>query len=509
MPIQISNKSVGLFIGIILIVRLLIHIALYHAGFIALTADDFGRTIVAAEWSKHPTWIWNGLWLPFHSYLLGSILKIYWELLWMSRFVAIVFGLVSIVFMYLLAQQLFNNHIIGLVSAGLLSVNPLHVWLCSVPLTEGISSTLVLIGIWAFIGYIIKAKMNYLLLAGLMFGLANGFRFESWVVSFIFSGLLIWQSFSDHLKKQNVWVFLLACLPWLFPAMWILGNYLTTGDPLAFASGIREYKRQTYGQIVSYWNYVSTFLRIDPYVTILGLGGLVVCLRTEVKFWAKLSYVIFTLVPLGVFIGLHGGQLEPLGNYLRYLAPFSFFFYPALSYLLFAGVQKVRKTKLQIYVLSGLLGLIAMTQLTSVFRFTNDPSAQGVAVGEMIKQLRQANPVIASRPVMIELSYWQYLAIKVGANDIDTILYDRDLNYRRDTPSLFMTNEQSFRQCLWLYDVSYLIVKDPVLQSAVEQTLGLSPVQAINGYLFYPTDQIVREGKPADVPCLLKVPWRN
>lgn len=172
-------------------------------------------------------------------------------------------------------------------------------------------------------------------------------------------------------------------------------------------------------------------------------------------------------------------------------------------------MQKVRKTKLQIYVLSGLLGLIAMTQLTSVFRFTNDPSAQGVAVGEMIKQLRQANPVIASRPVMIELSYWQYLAIKVGANDIDTILYDRDLNYRRDTPSLFMTNEQSFRQCLWLYDVSYLIVKDPVLQSAVEQTLGLSPVQAINGYLFYPTDQIVREGKPADVPCLLKVPWRN
>ncbi|MCS6888689.1 MAG: hypothetical protein NZQ09_10805 [Chloroflexus sp.] len=279
---------------------------------------------------------------------------------------------------------------------------------------------------------------------------------------------------------------------------------MTTGDPLAFVKVIRAYKLQAYGQEVAYERYLSAFLHIDPYITLLGIGGIIACLKSRKRFLAKLAYVSVTLVPLEIFIGLHGGQLEPPGNYLRYLAPFLFFFYPALSYLLFVSVQVLNIAKLREYVLGGCLAVMITTQLTTTFQFTNDPSAYGLAVGEMIRQLRQANPEIADRPVMIELSYWEYLAIKVGANDIDTIMYDRDLDYRRHTPSLLMTNEQSFQRCLLLHDVSYLIVKDPVLQTAAEKTLGLSPMMMINGYVFYPTDQLARESMSLGESCPLR-----
>lgn len=329
-------------------------------------------------------------------------------------------------------KKLFDSYVVGLISAGLLSVNPLHVWLSSVPLTEMVSLTLVLIGVWAFVGYMIDAKAKYLLVAGIMLGFASGFRIESWFFSAILSLFLLINNIVIE-KFTNRYVFLFMSSSWFFPLAWIVGNYLTTGDPLAFVKVIRAYKLQAYGQEVAYERYLSAFLHIDPYITLLGIGGIIACLKSRKRFLAKLAYVSVTLVPLGIFIGLHGGQLEPPGNYLRYLAPFLFFFYPALSYLLFVSVQVLNIAKLREYVLVGCLAVMITTQLTTTFQFTNDPSAYGLAVGEMIRQLRQANPEIADRPVMIELSYWEYLAIKVGANDIDTIMYDRDLDYRRHT----------------------------------------------------------------------------
>jgi hypothetical protein len=65
----------------IFLLRFVIQIALYRSGFIALAADDFGRAIVAARWSVHPTRIWPGVWLPLHAYIIGTALHFRWDLL--------------------------------------------------------------------------------------------------------------------------------------------------------------------------------------------------------------------------------------------------------------------------------------------------------------------------------------------------------------------------------------------------------------------------------------------
>lgn len=495
-----SKAWILLLFVILILFRLVLQFALYKAGFISLTADEFGRTIAAARWSKHPHLYWHGPWLPLHSYFLGTMLSINWELLWMPRLTNVLFGLISIMFVYLLAYSLFKSRLTGLLSAFLLSVNPAHIWLSGVPLTEVPCTMFVLIGIWAFSRYLENASNIYLFTSTLALAIANGFRYEAWFISVIFTVAILYGIFIDFLKqrikvKKMIIMIMVAWIPWFFPLGWIIGSYMLTQNPLAFLVTIKSYKVQWYGQTTNYYNYLETFLKIDPYLTFLGLIGVIVCLFSEDQVSSvRLWYTITTVIPLSIFIVLHGGQLEPPGNYIRYLSPLSFTFYPALGYLLFVSVRKLRSGRLKVWFLMGLLTLIVATQVTRTFHFTNDPAADGLAVGQTIRELRQNNPDLHQNPVVIELSYWQYLAIHVGANDLDNIIYDRSLDIQsRKTQSLLLLDPQQFAFCLIFYDVSYVVMKDPLLRTMIEDRLGLRPIKEVNGYTFYTTEGLSTE----------------
>jgi hypothetical protein len=125
-------------------------------------------------------------------------------------------------------------------------------------------------------------------------------------------------------------------------------------------------------------------------------------------------------------------------------------------------------------------------QVGAVFGFTNDPSAEGLAVGQQIRALWSEEPKGDRRPVIVELSYWQYLAVHVGANDLSAILYDRELDFaRRQSPSLLTADVEAFRDCLSQYHVGYVVVKSPELRQVLEQDVGIPAGDEINGYAFY------------------------
>ena len=281
-----------------------------------------------------------------------------------------------------------------------------------------------------------------------------------------------------------------AALPWLPPFAWIIGSYVATGNPFAFLDGIKAYKLQWYGDNKSYSNYIAPFLKIDPYLTWFGLIAIMVCWYLHRKAKALQWYIAATLIPFASYIFLHGGQLEPPGNYIRYLAMYVFLFYPALGYLLIMTLKAIPAKKLQRSLLILCLVLVATTQISTAFHFVNDPAADGLAVGLTIRTLRAQDPALAQRPVMIELSYWQYLAIHVGANDMDRIVYDRILDIDlRKTQSLLLTNDRLFQACLKSYNISYVIVKDAQLRTVLEDTLQLHAANTVNGYGFYPVSE--------------------
>jgi len=145
------------------------------------------------------------------------------------------------------------------------------------------------------------------------------------------------------------------------------------------------------------------------------------------------------------------------------------------------------------------LGLVAFSQISAAFRFTNDPSAEGLAVGLAIREQRTIDPEISDRPVIIELSYWQYLAIEVGANDIEGVVYDREIDTEsRKSQSLLLTDDRLFQSCLKSYNVSYIIIRERNLRDVVENKLQLRSIKEVNGYAFYPIRADSLTDAPAD-----------
>lgn len=487
-----AKWQIPVYLVLIIIGRLILQVALYRSGFLSLTADEFGRTVSAARWSQNPTIVWAGSWLPFHTYLLGLAFWIKWDLLYVPRVIVIFLGALSIPLMYGLAVQLTGSRRVGMMSALLLAVNPAHTWLSSTPLSAVPYSFLTLVAITSSTLYFRNNRKLFLYLAGLALAVANGFRFESWVLSAIFSLFIVGNGVCLIAKKvsglsQSVNLIIVALLPWIFPSIWIVVAYLENGIPLVLLDSIRSYKSAWYGQSSSYLNYLKTFLRIDPYATIFGVLGLMFYLMRHRKSWAARWYSVIAIAPLIVFILLHGGQVEPQGNYFRYLTSFVIITYPALGYLIDNSVNFFAQSKrTEAFVIGLILGILIITQVRTTFRFTNDPSADGLLVGQRIKTLRLEYPELSQRPVLIELVYWQYLSIHIGANDISHIIYDRELDIeRRQSTSLLLTNIDAFRDCMASHEFSYIILKSPDLRAVVERNLKLSPSEEINDYAFY------------------------
>lgn len=120
------------------------------------------------------------------------------------------------------------------------------------------------------------------------------------------------------------------------------------------------------------------------------------------------------------------------------------------------------------------------------FNFTNDAASNGLAVGSKIQEVRSEEPGDAERPVIIELSYWEYLAIHVGSNDITRIYYDRQPDYeQRSSQSLLITDLDAFQACLITHKPSYIILKTQELKNILMEEFQVRPTLSINGYDFF------------------------
>ena len=409
-PIGSNRKPllVAVALGLLVCGRLFLQLMLYRSGFESLTADEFDRVIRAGLWAQGLQMDWRSAWLPFHKYMLGAALGIRWDLLCVPRAITIPLGAISILLMYKLARSLFESYRIGLVSAILLAVNPAHAWLSSTPLTEIVHTTAAVASMMSFVLYVRRRAQRYLFASAFILAIGNGFRFESWMMSIVFSFWLFGEAVL-HIRHKTrdiggaLNLMVAALIPWVFPMVWVTQNYMTTGDPLHFFTAIKSYKL-TYGESRSYFRYLGTFLRIDPYATVLCGVGLVMCLVRYRKSRAVQWFVAMAAIPFCVFAYLQGGQMEPPGNYVRYLAPFMFVAYPATAALIDFAISIASKSQWTRMLLSVVvIGGMVITQARATFGFVNDPAARGLKVGQRIRAVRTGDPDLADRPFLIGL----------------------------------------------------------------------------------------------------------
>jgi hypothetical protein len=138
----------------------------------------------------------------------------------------------------------------------------------------------------------------------------------------------------------------------------------------------------------------------------------------------------------------------------------------------------------------------------------NDPAAEGLRAGQHIRALRSHHLASVSQPILIELNYWQYLAIHVGANDLSSIIYDRPLDLRKlnDSSSSIQTSPYLLPACVEFYHVGYVVVRSVDLRRLVQHYLKTGPTVELDGYAVYPVPDAISRGSVDRTPtCPLKI----
>lgn len=489
--LEVSAVWAGGLLFVVLVGRLYATYRLYGLGFNSISADEFGRMIDAANWAKQPYALWYGPWLPFHSYFFGMILRFHWDLLWLPRIVMILIGTINLITAYLITKVLFRNRLAAVVAAAALSLNPAHLWLSSTPLTEQLTHSIVMLALLCLILYLQKYKSVWAALSGLLFAIGNGFRFESWVFTALFSVILVLFTFKRVLKKEqttraSIIPLAAACLPWAFPIMWLLGNHIFTGDAFFFLNFVRDYKQTHYGLSKIPTVYSDLFSRLDPFIYRLGGYGVLFSVILRRFRWDKIAYLLAAILPASALMWMAGGQNEPMGNYIRYFGPFLFYLYPYFGILLVGVVSCVSFPKWCKHTLLGAsLLLISCYQAKNTANYYIDPAAQGVEVGLRVKQFLDENQ--SEHPsAIIQREYWSYLAIQTAANDDGFLTFDPAMDKQtRDSNSLLLSDPGKWETCVLELRPGLLVYKDKTLQEVLKERYGLLPFYEVNGYQFY------------------------
>jgi hypothetical protein len=124
-----------------------IGLAVLAAGFVALSDDDFSRTVIAERFAAEPRLDPSGTsWLPLPFWIAGSVMLAFGRNLDVARGVALVLGVVSILLVHRAALWLGASNRGAFVGALVASVLPTSVHLCVSFQPEALAAGLVVLG---------------------------------------------------------------------------------------------------------------------------------------------------------------------------------------------------------------------------------------------------------------------------------------------------------------------------------------------------------------------------
>ncbi len=476
----------------ILLVRVWVIYRLYQSGFVSLTADEFGRPVLAAQWALHPRLLYDGWWLPHFSYIYGLALRIYWNLVWMPRAVSIGFGAATIALLAYITYQLTRNTWYALTSAVLLAANPLHIWFSAVALSEAPSWFFSFAFLSCYLAYMKNRKTGFLYMASAALFVANGLRLETWVISALFLLALLFEGVTQ-IRRCRSWdahlTNLVVCggIALAFPLYWTAASYIVTGNPFATLANVESYKATYYGTQVDFMNYPRAFWNIDPLMALLLPFVIIYGLLQFKKQRNLFLYTLTAAILLAVFIGFHRGRVDPPISYQRYTAFYLYALIPVLVYMTGVVLKRIAPgIRYDEGILLLLILVYAAWHVGLASHFSNDASLPGFRAGQYIKFLRKSDPSFAQKPVLLELQYWDYLAFHIGANDVTQVYYDRALRWvDPNPPSLFFSDPEALKRCISQLKIGALVARSPEVKAAIEKELGIKPFYVVNEYTIY------------------------
>lgn len=426
-------------LGCAVALRLALLVLLYGGGFTALTADDFARVVVAARWAEDGAHVTHGPWPPLQFWILGTALRVDWDLVWTPRAVAIVAGLIAIPLAYAIAARL-GGRAAGCIAALALAASPSHVWLGATPLSEGLYGTLWLGAVLAAMRWTETRRGAALLVAALLLAAADGVRLEGWIVSALFVVLVLWRMLVDTragagLRRRDVTTAVLAVvIVAAVPIAWTVSDARASGTVLGFLREIERYKADfaTRGRAFpagpGTWAHVVVAL--DPSLVPAALAGAITLLRARRRAAGLDAYATLGCAPLAVFLVMQHGEPDPWINHLRYAAPFLWMLLPLAACGVVAIARALVPPRRLAPALAAACAALIAFQSWRALDPPRDASGAGVALGRALAALRDPTDPGA---VLLDAGGFDAFAVHAGLGDVRHVLYETPLDRRRSS----------------------------------------------------------------------------
>ncbi|MHC1774458.1 MAG: ArnT family glycosyltransferase [Lentimicrobium sp.] len=288
-------------IYIIAFIALLIRFLLM--GFAEETdADAVSRVFTSWEWAKDPFWYKTSVWAPFHYYLIGSGFLIWKDMILLPKVINVLLSVLMIFPFYFFTRREFNKQG-ALYAAIFLTISPLIFRLGFLSLAEIPGLFFLVLAMNLLSKGVREDKISFHALSGVSITIASGMRYESWLLILLFTLMLV----LGKKWKESIVFFLFAMI---FPVIWMVQNYLATGDPLFSFHANTDWTHKALG-INDHVDFEAYLRRIwfFPFSWLIALGPVVCWLIVKhlvslIRKFRIGSFPDLWLIPLLLFFGV-------------------------------------------------------------------------------------------------------------------------------------------------------------------------------------------------------------
>lgn len=374
---------------VLIFAKLIFQLVVLNSGFIAISGDDFFRSLISNEWSKSPFFATTSigdasvLWLPMHFWLVGSILRVFSNFWLAPIFVNIVFSLLSIVALYFLFRALFSKKI-AFYATALASCLTWQIWTGNSGISTPVYQFFIITGLYFFIIRNDWKKSAWpVVLASFSFAFANAIRPEAWFFTSVFLILLFISMFAPREHRISWWVFAGAVIITMsFILFWFVYNFIHYQDVFHFVRLSQVNYQFEAGQLDSPMlralMYPALIVILAPILSIYFCLSLFRCLKEKNK--KLVDYVIFILGNICLLIISGSIGIGTNSTPQRYVIIYVVLFCPLAVYFVFKLKSKSFFKALSIV----LLCFVALNNLYRSFYYSQN-FIEEKRVGEQLK----------------------------------------------------------------------------------------------------------------------------
>jgi len=492
----------------LLSIKIVLQLYLYHLGFVSVSADEYSRGILAARWAllrDLPTALYTGTWLPFELYLNGLSLMIWDNLIWTPRITVIIFSCFLLVYFLKLVQYLYDLYPVTLIAGLFLIFNPWFIWLSGTPMLDIYYLAPFTGGLFYFLKWTNTNSNQYLVISTLLFAFSTGFHFQSWILVNAVNLAACYFIWVMYKQKKYKHIFMLIGFfigNNLFTFIYLAAEIITTGEFLHFVSshtvGTKLYydgyevgllrKLYYYPRLVATWgNLVWIFLPIGLY----WLGAVS-------KKIPKLFPFAIGVISLVVFSIFNLFSVPASAAPGRYSLPFILLFIPysALGvHALFKESGYFTNIRLRRVLAVALVTFILVANFALASNFVSTTDKTAIKVGYYLNSLLKSDNADSKSTAMLELTYWDFLKIKLTARKYDRVRLDREFvretaeNISNRVPSIFLTmGDEEIFQHLRRENTKFVVVKDKRIKHRLNNLDFIRKFKELDNWDFYRVD---------------------